>query len=48
MKPQRAIDFKNTNDNYFHQFFLMTTLDHSLVNVLNKQEKNLLCKCKDT
>jgi hypothetical protein len=40
MKPQRAIDVKNTTDNYFHLFFvLMTSLDHSLVHVLNKQEK---------
>ncbi len=26
----------------------MTSLDHSLVHVLNKQEKNIMCKCKNT
>jgi hypothetical protein len=26
----------------------MTSLDHSHVHVLNKQQKNLMCKCKDT
>jgi hypothetical protein len=25
----------------------MTSLDHSLTHVLNKQEKYLMCKCKD-
>jgi hypothetical protein len=37
MKPQMAIDLKNTNDKLLSPFVvLMISLDHSLVHVLNK------------